>query len=91
MLAIQHVFESLAADIAIARTINCIANGHVISGHTLGYCAGCATDAEEPTNHFLPSTDLSKGSITAWVKIDGQSLALCVWTFNTGLFNRHIW
>src|SRR5260370_18447219 len=59
----EHCLETNAADVAVSRSINRVAECHVVGGHGLGDRAGCAADAEESARYFLAGANFSEGPI----------------------------
>ncbi len=55
MFVIEHVFQALPANIAIALAIDGIADRHVVSRHALGDRASRAADAKEPAHDSCPA------------------------------------
>ncbi len=75
VLVVEHRFQPLPANVAIALAIDGVAHGHVVGRHALGDRARRPADAEEPADHFLPGADLGKRAIAALIEIGGQRLA----------------
>src|SRR5689334_5132923 len=63
VLMVEHSLQASAADIAVCRSINCVAECHVVRRHGLRDRAGRAADTKEPARDFLPGTDFSEGPI----------------------------
>ena len=80
VLVVEHRFQPLPADVAVALAVDGVADRHVVGRHALGDRAGGAADAEEPAHHFLPGADLGERAVAAQVEIDGQRFALGVRT-----------
>src|SRR5213593_4114844 len=68
-LASQHRLQALSADIAIARSVDRIADRHVVSGHGLGYRAGSTSNAKEPPRDFLAGPDLDTSPVLARIEV----------------------
>src|SRR6266550_4416000 len=60
---IQHCLEPHTANIAVSRSVNCVAESHVIGRHGLGDCAGCAAHAKESARYLLSRANFSEGAI----------------------------
>ena len=60
---IQHFLETKATDVAVGRSINCIAECHVVGGHGLGDGACCAAHAEKSPRYFLTGANFSEGPV----------------------------
>src|SRR5215470_6269652 len=74
VLVIQHRLETDTADVALRRSINCVTEGHVISGHGLGDRARRATDAKKSASDFLPGADLGEGPVLRRIQIHLERL-----------------
>src|SRR6266513_1786041 len=60
---IQHCLEPHTANVAVGRSVNCVAESHVIGRHGLGDCASCAAHAKESACYLLSRANFSKGAI----------------------------
>src|SRR5215471_10071873 len=60
---IEHFLEPHAADVAVGRSVNGVAECHVIGRHGLGDCAGCTANAEESARDLLSGASFSEGAI----------------------------
>ena len=67
VLVVEHRFQPLPANVAIAFAIDGVAHRHVIGRHAFGDRARGPAGAEEPADYFLPGPDFGKGSIAALV------------------------
>ena len=76
VLVVEHGFQPLPADIALALAVDGVADGHVVGRHALGDGAGGAAHVEEPPHHFLPGADLGERAVAALVEVDGQGLVV---------------
>ena len=83
VLVIQHCLETHAADIALRRSINRIAECHVVGRHGLGDSARCAAHAKESARYFLSRTNFSERPILGWIQIDVEGLLISA--------NLHLW
>src|SRR5262249_54918776 len=63
VLVIEHFLEPCAANVAVGRSINSVAERHVIRGHGLGDRACCTTDAKESARYLLSRANFSEGAI----------------------------
>src|SRR4029077_5379045 len=63
IFVVEHCLETNTADVAVSRSINRVAECHVVGGHGLGDRAGCAADAEESARYFLAGANFSEGPI----------------------------
>ena len=89
VLMVEHRFQPLPADIAIALAVDGVADGHVVGRHALGDRARRPADAEEPADHFLPGADFGKRAIAACIEIDGQRFALGIRPFRKSVIVQH--
>ena len=78
ILVVDHRLQTLAADIAIRRTVNRVAHRHVVGGNGFGHRARRAADPEEPARHFLPGADFGKGAVLGPVEVDLKRLLVGV-------------
>src|SRR6516165_1372245 len=60
---IEHFLEAHAANVAVSRSVNGVAECHVIGGHGLGNRAGCTANAEESARYLLSGANFSEGAI----------------------------
>src|SRR5438034_191422 len=74
IFVIQHFLEANTADVAIRRSVNRIAERHVVGRHGLGDRAGCAADAKESARYLLAGANFSEGPILGCVEIDPGGL-----------------
>ena len=84
-LVIEHGFQPLAADVVLGRTVDPVADRHIVSGDGLGDGAGGFSGVEEPAGHFLAGANFGKGAELAGVQIDLQRF----WPRAAGFF-RHL-
>src|SRR5262249_6517299 len=70
----EHFLQPHAADVAVGRSVNGIAECHIIRGHGLGDCAGCTANTEESARYLLSSANFSEGAILRRIQIDVESL-----------------
>ena len=71
---VQHRLQPDAAYIAVSRTVNGIAECHVVSGHRLRDGSGRAAHVEKPARYFLARTNLGKCPIFLGIQIDLERL-----------------
>src|SRR6516162_4457615 len=71
---VEHFLQPHAADVAVGRSVNGVAECHVIRGHGLGNCAGCTANAEESACYLLSRANFSEGAILRRIQIDVESL-----------------
>jgi hypothetical protein len=71
---IEHRSETDAADITVGRSINRVAERHVVSRHRLCDCARGAADKKEPPCHFLAGANFREGPVTFGVEINLERL-----------------
>src|SRR4029453_13783594 len=71
---IEHFLEPHAANIAVGRSVNGVAESHVIGRHGLGDCADGAAHAKKSARDLLSRTNLCEGSILRCIQIDMESL-----------------
>src|SRR5438046_5270632 len=67
---IKHRPETDAADITVGRSINRVAERHVVSRHRLCDCARGAADKKEPACDFLAGANFREGPVTFGVEIN---------------------
>ena len=67
VFVIQHFLETKATDVAVGRSINCIAECHVVGGHGLGDGACSAAHAEKSPRYFLTGANFSEGPVPGCV------------------------
>src|SRR5436305_773637 len=60
VFVIEHRPETLAADVAIGRSVDRVAKGHVVGRHCLSDGAGGTANGEKAARHFLTSPDLGE-------------------------------
>ena len=75
---IEHGAQTLAADIAIGRPVNGVADSHVVSGDCLGHRAGRAAGPEKPPRDLLPGSDLRKSAIALRILVNALRLLPCI-------------
>src|SRR2546421_7238666 len=63
VLVVEHRLETNAANVTVSRSVNRVAECHVIGGHGLGHCARRAAHAKESASNFLARTNFSEGAI----------------------------
>src|SRR5262245_19063199 len=71
---IEHFLEPHAANVAVGRSVNGVAESHVIGRHGLGDCAGCAAHAKKSARYLLSRSNLCEGAILRCIQIDVESL-----------------
>jgi hypothetical protein len=71
-LVVEHGLQTLAAAVVLGRTVNAIADGHVVCGNGLGDGARGFAGVEKPTGDLLAGADLGKRAVLAAVEIDLQ-------------------
>src|SRR5438128_679982 len=71
---VQHRPETDAADIPVGRSVNRVAEGHVVSRHRLCDCARGAADKKEPARDFLAGSNFREGPVTFGVEINLERL-----------------
>src|SRR5438105_15947548 len=74
ILSVQHSLETHSTHIAIRRTINCIAECHVVGGHGFGDCSGCSAYLKESARHLLAGTDFGERAVFFGVEVDLERL-----------------
>src|SRR6266550_2242899 len=67
---IEHRPETDAADITVGRSINSVAERHVVSRHRLCDCARGAADKKEPARDFLAGANFRESPVTFGVEIN---------------------
>src|SRR5262249_12109497 len=60
---IEHFLQPHAANVTITRSVNGVAERHVVGRHGLGDRAGCAAHPKESARYFLSRANFSKGAI----------------------------
>src|SRR5262249_7960603 len=63
VLMIEHFLEPRTADVSVSRSVNSIAEGHVISRHGFGDCARSAADAKKSARYFLSRANFSESTV----------------------------
>src|SRR5262249_36562228 len=63
VFVIEHFLEPHTAHAAVGRSVNGIAEGHVIRRHGLGDCARCAADAKESARYLLSRANFSERAV----------------------------
>src|SRR4030095_12141134 len=71
---IEHFLEPHAANVAVGRSVNGVTKCHVIGGHGLGDCAGCAAHAKESACSLRSRANFSEGAILGEIQINVESL-----------------
>src|SRR5206468_9684794 len=66
--------ETNTTDVTVPRSINRIAESHVVGRHGFGDRAGCAADAKESARYLLAGANFSEGPILGYVQIDLEGL-----------------
>src|SRR5260370_40743127 len=69
VFVVEHCLETNAADVAVSRSINRVAECHVGGGHGLGDRAGCAAAAAEAQHYVLPGGNVSRGPTVDGVEL----------------------
>src|ERR1044071_1348442 len=69
----EHGVKPLAADIAICRPINSVANSHVIGRDGFGNRSGSATGAKEPAGNFLAGANFCKSAVSSGILVNALS------------------
>src|SRR4030095_13893804 len=76
VFVIEHFLEPHTAHVAVRRTVNGIAESHVIGRHGLGDCAGGTANAEESARYLLSRANFSEGAVLRRIQIDVESLLI---------------
>src|SRR5262245_27384186 len=76
ILALEHRLESLAAHVAVARSIHRVAHRGVVCRDGPRYRSRGAADVKEPARHFLACADLREGAVPGGIEVDLQRLLL---------------
>src|SRR5262249_7231297 len=74
ILMIEHCLEPQSANVAVARSVNGVAECHVIGRHGLGDCAGCSAHAKESARYLLSRANFREGAIPRRIQIDMEGL-----------------
>src|SRR5437588_6296269 len=74
VFVIEHRLEASAAHVAIGRSVNGIAERHVVGGHGFRDRAGSAAHMEKTAGHLLSGADLREGPILLRIEIDLERL-----------------
>ncbi len=69
VFVIEHGLEAGSAHVAIRRTVNRVAEGHVVGGHRFGDGPRRAAHVEKAAGHFLARADLGKGAVFLRVEV----------------------
>src|SRR5437773_3645652 len=71
---IEHRLQPDTADITVGRSVNRVAEGHVVSRHRFGDGACRPAYTEKSTRYFLAGANLGECSVLADVQVDLESL-----------------
>ena len=74
VFVVEHRLQPLPAHVSFTRTINRVADHHIVGGYRLGDGPRRASDAEKPARHFLAGADLGERTVFPRVQIDLQGL-----------------
>ena len=74
VFVIEHRLQTLAADVAIGRSVNRIAESHVVGRHGFRDRSRRAADVKKSPRHFLPRADLRERPVFLRVEIDLERL-----------------
>src|SRR5262249_62269374 len=88
ILALEHRRESLAAHVAVARSIHRVAHRGVVCRDGPRHRSRGAADVKEPARHFLACADLREGSVPGGIEVDLERLLLRRGTRHHGLSRR---
>src|SRR5205085_8694651 len=69
VLVIQHCLKTIAAHVTVCRSVNGIAESHVVGGHRLGDGPRRAADMEKSPGDFLPGSDFRESAVLLRVEI----------------------
>src|SRR5436190_3823494 len=58
VFVVEHCVETNTADITVRRSVDCVAECHVVGRHGLGDGTGSSADAEKPARYFLAGANL---------------------------------
>ena len=71
---VEHRLEPGAADVAIGRAVNRVAELHVVGRHRFCDRAGGAADLKKSPRHFLAGANFGKRSVAFPIEIDLERL-----------------
>ena len=74
VFVVEHCLETNTAHVAMGRSINRVAECHVIGRHGLGDGASGAADAKKSARYFLAGANLCKRPVLGRIQIDLQRL-----------------
>ena len=74
VFVIEHRLEPHPADISIGRSVDRVAERHVVGRHRFGDRAGRAAHMEKPARHFLAGADLRERPVLLGVQINLERL-----------------
>src|SRR5437588_2984719 len=74
VFVIEHRLKTSAAHVAIGRSVNGIAERHVVSGHGFRDRAGSAAHMEKTAGHLLSGADFREGPVLLRIEIDVERL-----------------
>ena len=80
---IEHRLQTDTADVTVGRSINRVAEGHVVSRHRFGDCVCRTAHTEKSTRYFLAGANLGECSVLTDVQVDLESLLVGA--------NLHLW
>src|SRR5207244_3098557 len=76
VFVVEHCLEPNPTDVAIRRSVDCVAKCHIVRRHGLRDSASGAADTEKPASHFLARPNLCKRPVLRRVQIDLQRLSI---------------
>ena|SRR5437667_4003975 len=76
-LVLQHRLKALTTDVTLTRAVNCIANGHVVSGNGLRHRTCGASRSEKPTRDLLAGADFGECAVLGSVDVYPQRFLRC--------------
>ena len=77
MFVVEHALQPLTRHVALAASVDRVADRHVVCGHRFGDGAGRAAHFEEPAGNFLSGADLGECAVPQWIEVDLERLLIC--------------
>ena len=73
---VEHRLKTNTTDVAVRRSIDRVAECHVVGRHGLGNGAGCAADTEKSPRYFLAGANFCKRPVLGRIQINLQRLSV---------------
>ena len=76
VFVVEHRLKTNTTDVAVRRSIDRVAECHVVGRHGLGNGAGCAADTEKSPRYFLAGANFCKRPVLGRIQINLQRLSV---------------